>query len=93
MKRPFSISARVTDKRVQSEQFFETGSVFLFFLGRRKCLGETVAKVEIFIFFANLIKTFKVENPDRDGPPPSMDPAPGLTIGPMPFKVKFSVRG
>ena len=29
---------------------------FTFGTGRRKCLGESVARIENFLFFANLIK-------------------------------------
>ena len=34
------------------------------FSGRRKCMGEQLAKAELYIFFTHLIHQFKVKKPD-----------------------------
>ena len=64
---------------------------FTFGTGRRKCLGESVARIENFLFFANLIKNFKLEVPEGDNLP-TTEPLDGMTIGPQHFNVKFSHR-
>ncbi|XP_072039060.1 cytochrome P450 2J5-like [Amphiura filiformis] len=54
--------------------------------GRRMCMGETLAKMELFLFFSSLMHQFKFElPPGRE--PPSLDPAPGFTASPFPFEV------
>lgn len=64
---------------------------FTFGTGRRKCLGESVAKVENFLFFANMLKNFKLEVPEGDILP-TTEPLDGMTIGPHHFNVKLTTR-
>ena len=62
-----------------------------YFSGRRKCLGESVARVENFLFFSNILKNFRLEIPDKM-PAPSLDPIDGMTIGPSHFDINFKLR-
>ena len=39
-------------------------------LGRRQCLGETLAKAELFLFFSGILQQF-VAKPEVEGQPPS----------------------
>ena len=64
---------------------------FTFGTGRRKCLGESVARVENFLFFANLMKKFKLEVPDGLERP-TVEPMDGMAIGPKHFSVKLTIR-
>ena len=64
---------------------------FTFGTGRRKCLGESVAKIENFLFFANLLKNFKLSVPEGR-PRPSTEPKDGMTIGPHHFDIKIMPR-
>jgi cytochrome P450 len=64
---------------------------FVFGTGRRKCLGESVARIENFLFFANLLKHFKLEIPNGCSIPTTR-PKDGMTIGPQHFPVKFTQR-
>ena len=41
----------------------ETLNFFPFSLGKRVCLGESLAKVELFIFFTAILKNFNFEAP------------------------------
>jgi len=61
-----------------------------FGIGRRKCLGETLARMENFIFFANLLKRFSFEKIGKE--PPSLEPNVGFTNKPFSFKTKISIR-
>ena len=57
--------------------------------GKRKCLGEKVAKNTIFLFLANLIKNFKFSVPDN-AILPDTETNGGLTLAPKEFKVQIS---
>ena len=84
-------------KEFRPERFLEEGTFknqwwdFNFGTGRRKCLGESVARIENFLFFANMIKNFKLELPHAESLP-TTEPLDGLTIGPQHFDVKVTLR-
>ena len=62
--------------------------------GRRKCLGETVVKVETFLFFANLMKDFTISSADGTVMTEELKFADGLGIGPENFTdIKAEPRG
>ena len=44
--------------------FQEPTELFVFGTGRRKCAGETLAKMELFLFLTNLLHRFTFELPD-----------------------------
>ena len=62
-----------------------------FSIGKRQCLGETLAKAELFIFFAELLQTFKIET-EVHGIVPAEDYIMGVTTLPQPFKIMISKR-
>ena len=62
-----------------------------FGVGKRRCLGENLAKVELFIFFANLMHNFEVRL-ESEAQKPSTMYRLGVTICPLPFKARFIAR-
>ncbi|XP_060880468.1 cytochrome P450 18a1-like [Metopolophium dirhodum] len=62
-----------------------------FGVGRRKCLGETLAQMELYLFFSTLLHEFDVCLPDGDELP-SMDGQVGITLTPQSFKVVMRAR-
>ncbi|XP_060128348.1 cytochrome P450 2K6-like [Zootoca vivipara] len=74
---------------LDSEGKFIKRDAFLpFSAGRRACLGETLAKMELFLFFTSLLQRFTFRLP----PGTSEDdldftPAVGLTTAPMPHQL------
>ncbi|XP_061568788.1 cytochrome P450 2K1-like, partial [Cololabis saira] len=65
--------------------FIRRDAILAFSAGRRVCLGESLAKMELFLFFTSLLQHF------RFTPPPGVSedeldltPAVGLTIPPSP---------
>ncbi len=53
-------------------------------LGRRSCIGEHLAKMEIFVFFSYFMHRFEFKTPDNS-PPLNLKARPGLTHSPFPF--------
>lgn len=62
-----------------------------FSIGKRQCLGEALAKAELFLFFTGLLHQFSFW-PEEEGKPPSEDYNNGLTVLPKPFRVRISSR-
>ncbi|XP_071752464.1 cytochrome P450 2K1-like [Centroberyx gerrardi] len=68
--------------------FVKRDAFMPFSAGRRVCLGESLARMELFLFFTSLIQRF------RFTPPPGvaedeldLTPAVGLTLNPSPHKL------
>jgi len=57
-----------------------------FGVGRRKCLGEVLARMEIFLFFSSLMHMFNLSLPEGASLP-SLEGNVGVTIQPTSFKV------
>uniref|UniRef100_UPI00358EFA88 cytochrome P450 2C23-like isoform X1 n=1 Tax=Myxine glutinosa TaxID=7769 RepID=UPI00358EFA88 len=62
-----------------------------FSLGRRACLGESLARSELFLFFTALLQRFTFK-PALGSTLPDLIPCSGLTIGPKPYKLCAVIR-
>ncbi|XP_063703252.1 cytochrome P450 18a1 [Culicoides brevitarsis] len=62
-----------------------------FGVGRRKCLGDILARMELFLYFASLIHRFDLSVP-AGSPLPSLKGNVGVTISPQSFKIKLKAR-
>jgi cytochrome P450 len=62
-----------------------------FSVGRRACLGERMANMELFLFFSNIIQKFKLLPADPKQIPP-IKGSFGISHTPLPFEVKFVPR-
>jgi len=62
-----------------------------FSIGKRQCLGETLAKAEMFLFFAGVLQNFSI-HPEVEGEPPVEEGQEGVTQLPLPFKVRLQSR-
>ena len=58
--------------------------------GRRACLGESLAKMELFLFFTSFLQRYNVCMPE--GPKPTEEPVEGLLCVPQQYEVIFSRR-
>ncbi|KAL7863954.1 hypothetical protein AOLI_G00153740 [Acnodon oligacanthus] len=65
-------------------QFCKNDFFLPFSLGPRVCLGETLARTELFIFFTSLIQRLKFSWPPG-APRPNMDGVLGIVRSPFPF--------
>jgi 26-hydroxylase len=72
--------------KVQKPEYFMP-----FGVGRRMCLGDALAKMELYLFFASMLHTNHITLPEGE-PMPSLKGTVGVTISPQEFKVKFIPR-
>lgn len=62
-----------------------------FGVGRRMCLGDVLARMELFLFFATFVHSFDMRLPDGESMP-SLKGNVGVTITPETFKVCLTPR-
>jgi methyl farnesoate epoxidase/farnesoate epoxidase len=58
-------------------------------MGKRRCIGENVAKSSLFLFFASTMHAFQVH---CVGELPSLMGIDGISLAPKPFKVLLRRR-
>uniref|UniRef100_A0A914WG22 Cytochrome P450 n=1 Tax=Plectus sambesii TaxID=2011161 RepID=A0A914WG22_9BILA len=62
-----------------------------FSVGKRQCLGESLARVELFMIFANLMHKFRFSVADGQSTP-SLIRKPGLTVSPQKYLCQIERR-
>ncbi|OXA43620.1 methyl farnesoate epoxidase [Folsomia candida] len=62
-----------------------------FSIGRRQCLGETLARDSLFLFATNVVQRFKIEF-DTKGPDHGFEPVISFILTPMPFNLILKDR-
>ncbi|XP_038079209.1 cytochrome P450 2J6-like [Patiria miniata] len=62
-----------------------------FGIGRRACIGEHLARQELFVFFTHLLHHFSFKNPD-DTTPVSVKAVDGIVLAPEDYNVCFIAR-
>ncbi|XP_072014923.1 cytochrome P450 2A10-like [Amphiura filiformis] len=72
--------------------FHEPDEVIPFGIGRRVCLGEALARQELFIFFTHLLHQFKFEKTSEDVPMPTLKPIDGVVTHPEAYKLRVIKR-
>ncbi|KAG8035088.1 hypothetical protein G9C98_001578 [Cotesia typhae] len=79
------------ERFIQDNVYTPSKKLTFFGGGHRRCPGETVAKSEVFLLFAGIMKNFKLL-PMCDNDLPDINPQPGLTISPKPYEVLLVKR-
>lgn len=74
----------------QDGKFVPSNKIIPFSVGPRFCLGESLARAEIFIFLSKLLKNFTIL-PDENGLP-SLDGFASIVYHPFDFQVKLQKR-
>ncbi|KAM9804250.1 cytochrome P450 1B1 [Neosynchiropus ocellatus] len=66
------------------------GGVLIFSLGKRRCIGEELSKMQLFLFTALLAHQCHISSdPAR---PPTLDGIYGLTLKPLPYSISVTLR-
>ena len=73
-------------KTTKSEFFIPFG------FGKRVCMGETLAKAELWLFVTSILKRFTISLPGNHPVPNPDDDIAGLTRAPKPFYVRVESR-
>lgn len=60
-----------------------------FGVGRRMCLGDVLAKMELFLFFSSLLHVYNLELPENEILPSLIGDSSGVTISPDHCKVSI----
>ncbi|XP_074516119.1 cytochrome P450 1C2 [Sebastes fasciatus] len=68
-----------------------TNNVMIFSAGKRRCIGNQIAKVEIFLFFGILLHQCSFEKRANDDL--SLNCSYGLTLKPLDYKITAKLRG
>ncbi|XP_041445614.1 vitamin D 25-hydroxylase isoform X3 [Xenopus laevis] len=66
-------------------QFTKKEAFVPFSLGRRHCLGEQLARMEMYLFFTSLLQRFHLHFPQ--GFVPNLRPKLGMTLQPYPYVI------
>ncbi|KAJ7345737.1 hypothetical protein JRQ81_001687 [Phrynocephalus forsythii] len=79
---------------LDSEGKFVKRDAFMpFSAGRRICVGETLAKMELFLFFTSLLQRFTFQPPPGTSKEDlNLTPALGMTTPPTPFNICALLR-
>lgn len=74
-----------TNKITNTERFVAFGQ------GKRRCLGEQLARSFLFIFTAGILQKFNLEVPPN-GKPPHKEATRGILSQPKPYEILFKRR-
>ncbi|CAI5448979.1 unnamed protein product [Caenorhabditis angaria] len=79
------------DRFLENGQLLKIEELCPFSIGKRQCLGEGLARMELFIFFANLFNQFDISL-DSSNPNPSTQKEYGVTVKAPNFKTIMKSR-
>lgn len=65
--------------------------LLVFFSGRRVCLGESLARMELFLFLTSMIQRFQFLPPEGE-PAPEIVRRLGISFSPSPYKMRAVSR-
>ncbi|KAF7639674.1 hypothetical protein Mgra_00001000 [Meloidogyne graminicola] len=82
----------IPERFISSDGSFKRIDEFIpFSLGKRQCLGESLAKMELFMFTTNFFSKFKIFPTDPFNPPTTAK-QPGFGVFPYPFSCRIELR-
>ena len=73
------------------KSFKKHDALMPFGIGKRQCLGETLARDTLFLYFTNIFHQFRIRLADesRDA---SLEPVNGFLLSPQDFKIVLEER-
>uniref|UniRef100_A0A915E4P5 Cytochrome P450 n=1 Tax=Ditylenchus dipsaci TaxID=166011 RepID=A0A915E4P5_9BILA len=79
------------ERFIQNGQLKKCEELIPFSIGRRQCMGESLARAELFLFTANLFYMYKISAVDPSHLP-SLSKNPGLTVSPVDYNCRLERR-
>ncbi|XP_035913569.1 probable cytochrome P450 305a1 [Anopheles stephensi] len=80
----------------EERQIVNTERLFAFGQGKRRCLGETLARSSLFTIFVGVMQRYSLLKPEDEGHESDMAPSltlrPGITLSAKPYNVVFKRR-
>ncbi|XP_059827471.1 cytochrome P450 2D3-like [Hypanus sabinus] len=73
-------------------KFVKPEAFITFSAGHRACLGEQLAKTELFIFFTSMLQRFTLFLPENEPRPSYKEARFGITLCPLPYRLCVKVR-
>lgn len=79
------------------DRFIKDGHVYIpdnylpFGFGKRRCLGESLAKANLFLFFCSLLQKLNFRVPEGEQPPTTVCDD-GVTPSPKPYRACVTLR-
>ena len=67
-------------------------NVLFFSAGRRNCLGERLARAELFLFISNIFRNLHIRLPQGHSLSAEIEVNQGMTRCPKPFQIRFVPR-
>uniref|UniRef100_A0A182UIL2 Cytochrome P450 n=1 Tax=Anopheles melas TaxID=34690 RepID=A0A182UIL2_9DIPT len=83
-----------SERDTAGKPHLHTDRLMFFGIGKRRCLGEVLARACLFTFFVGVMQKFELLKPE--GGNREMEPSivlrPGITLSPKPYEVVFRPR-
>lgn len=73
------------------KKYVKNENLMAFQIGRRQCVGETMARDTVFLFMTNIFQRFDVIF-DPDSPEPTYDVQPNFLLNPQPYSIVVTDR-
>ncbi|XP_062887151.1 cytochrome P450 2J2-like [Mobula hypostoma] len=73
-------------------KFVKPEAFIPFSAGHRVCLGEQLAKTELFIFFTSILQRFTLFLPENEARPSYKEAQFGITLCPLPYRLRAKAR-
>ncbi|XP_078081266.1 cytochrome P450 2J6-like [Mustelus asterias] len=73
-------------------KFVKPEAFIPFSAGHRVCLGEQLAKTELFLFFTSMLQHFTFHLPENELKPKYTEAKYGITLSPLPYRLCAKLR-
>lgn len=77
------------ERFIRDGKFTITDTFMQFGIGQRMCIGNLLARMELFLFFSNIMNNYEFRMPEGEDIP-GMDGILGATHAPIPYKLVFT---
>uniref|UniRef100_A0A915EMX1 Cytochrome P450 n=1 Tax=Ditylenchus dipsaci TaxID=166011 RepID=A0A915EMX1_9BILA len=80
------------ERFLENEQLKKVEEFIPFGIGKRQCMGESLARAELFLFTTNLFYLLSKISAVDPKKPPSLNKETGFTVSPMHYSCRVEHR-